>query len=226
MSRPLMIFAAGRGTRMGALTADRPKPMIYVAGRPLIDHAIELGRQAGAAPIVANTHYLRDRIEPHLTRAGVTVSPEPDALLDTGGGLRHALPLLGEGAVHTLNSDAVWTGPNPLSALEAEWRPGMGALLMLVPLDRAHERKGGGDFEIDPDGRLRRGGDLVYTGAEILETDALGDEPGQVFSLSSVWTRLAAEGRLFGMIHQGHWADVGHPAGIEMAEEMLAHVRA
>ncbi len=222
MSLPLMIFAAGRGTRMGALTAQLPKPMIAVAGRPLVDHAVALGRAAGAAPIVANTHYLRDRIEPHLSRLGVLLSPETPDLLDTGGGLRQALPLLGPGPVFTLNSDAVWTGPNPLPALAAAWRPGMGALLMTVPLDRAHGRKGGGDFALDPSGRLRRGGNLVHTGAQIIDPAVLACATERIFSLSDVWTRLAAEGRLHGLVHPGAWADVGHPEGIALAEALLA----
>ncbi len=224
MTLPLMIFAAGRGTRMGALATERPKPMVEVAGRPLVDHAIALGRNAGARPIVANTHHLRDRIEPHLLRQGIELSPEDPELLDTGGGLRHALPRLGRGPVFTLNSDVVWAGPNPLPSLAAAWRPGMGALLMCVPLARAHGRKGGGDFSLDDAGRLSRDGDLVYTGAQIIDPRTLDPETGSVFSLSPVWTRLASEDRLFGLVHAGDWADVGHPEGIAAAEALLAGV--
>ncbi len=223
MTRPLMIFAAGRGTRMGALTRDRPKPMIEVAGRPLIDHAIAIGRAAGCAPIVANTHYLRHRIEPHLAARGVTAAPEPDRLLDTGGGLAHALPLLGAGPVFTLNSDALWTGPNPLATLEAAWEGG-DALLLCVPRARAVGREGPGDFAMDGGGRITRGGDLVYTGAQIIDPAVLDTEAEAVFSLSRVWTRLAGAGRLRGVVHPGGWADVGHPGGIALAEDMLARV--
>lgn len=222
MTRPLLIFAAGFGTRMGALTADRPKPMVEVAGRPLVDHAIDIGRAAGADPIVANTHYLRTRIEPHLARRGVVASPEPGRILDTGGGLRHALPRLGVGPVFTLNSDAVWTGPNPLATLDAAWDGGA-ALLLCVPADRATGREGPGDFAMDDRGCLTRGGDLVYTGAQILDPAVLAQETGEVFSLSRVWSRLAVEGRLRGVVHPGGWADVGHPQGITAAEAMLAH---
>lgn len=223
MTRPLMIFAAGRGTRMGALTKDRPKPMVEVAGRPLIDHAIAAGRAAGCAPIVANTHYLADRIEPHLAASGIAVSPEPDRLLDTGGGLAHALPLLGPGPVFTLNSDALWTGPNPLSTLEAAWDGGA-ALLLCVPRARATGREGPGDFAMDAGGRLTRGGDLVYTGAQIIDPAVLEDETETAFSLSRIWTRLAERGALRGVVHPGGWADVGHPGGIALAEDMLARV--
>ena len=217
--RALMVFAAGRGTRMGALTADRPKPLIAVAGRALIDHALDLA--AGCDPVVVNTHYLGAQLAAHLAGRGVRLSHEAE-LLDTGGGLKAALPLLGAEAVFTLNSDAVWTGPNPLRSLAAGWAPGMEALMLLVPRDRARGRQGPGDFSIGADGRLIRGGDLVYTGAQILRTGAVAAEAGPVFSLNRVWDGMAARGRLFGALHPGGWADVGHPAGIAAAEAMLA----
>ncbi|WOI55924.1 nucleotidyltransferase family protein [Palleronia sp. LCG004] len=220
---PLMLFAAGFGTRMGHLTAHRPKPMIPVAGRPLIDHAIALGRGAGVTRIVANTHYLPHMIEPHLSDEGVVVSHEAPEILDTGGGLVHALPLLGDGPVLTLNTDALWTGPNPLSTLAEAWEDGMDALLLCVPPDRAHGREGPGDFTLT-DGRLSRGGDMIYTGAQIIQPHVLGAARDRVFSLSRIWTDLAARGTLRGIVHEGHWADVGHPGGIALAEAMLADV--
>ena len=106
-SRALMIFAAGFGTRMGALTATQPKPMIQVAGRPLIDHALDLAVASAADPVVVNLHYLGDQLAAHLAGRPVRLSWEREKILETGGGLRHALPLLGPGAVATLNSDAV-----------------------------------------------------------------------------------------------------------------------
>jgi len=221
---PVMLFAAGFGTRMGALTRDRPKPMVEVAGRPLIDHAIDLCRAAGATRLVANVHYKPDAIIPHLRSRDVAVSHETPEILDTGGGLRHALPLLGDGPVVTLNTDAVWTGPNPLTALAQAWRPGMGALLMTVPRSRTHGRDGAGDFGMSDDGALSRGGDLVFTGAQIIDPAVLGDYPDAVFSLSQVWTDLAARGALHGIEHPGHWADVGHPKGITAAEALLSDV--
>ncbi len=219
----LMLFAAGRGTRMGALTAERPKPLIEVAGLPLIDHALALVPPAGLRRVVVNAHYRAAQLATHLAThpQRTTLNPEP-LLLETGGGLRAALPLLGPGAVFTLNSDAVWTGPNPLLTLRAAWRPGIRALLLLVPADRARGRQGPGDFSVAPDGRLRRGGDLVYTGAQIIEPSGIEAIPGPVFSLNLFWDRLAAEGGLFGTLHPGGWADVGHPGGIAEAEAMLA----
>ncbi len=225
MSRPAMIFAAGFGTRMGALTAETPKPMLHVGGKALVDHAIDLAAEAGAAPIVANVHYRADRIAPHLRARGVSVSHETDRLLDTGGGLRRARPLLGDGAaVFTLNADTVFVGANPLIALDRAWRDGMGVLLSVVPLSRARERRGGGDFSLGADGRLTQGGDWVYSGAEIIDPAVLDAEPGDAFSLAPVWFRLAREGRLFGAPYPGDWVDVGHPEGLAAANAMVAHV--
>ena len=220
MTRPCMIFAAGFGTRMGALTQDRPKPMVEVAGKPLIDHAAKLALAAGATPLVGNTHCLADRMEPHRRDLGIAISPEPEAILDTGGGLRKALPLLGERHVFTLNPDALFTGPNPLKTLTDAWRPGMGALLLCVPLSSAHGRKGTGDFALSG-GTLQRGDELVYTGAQIIDTTLLDTIPDHVFSLNRIWFDLAERGALHGVIHDGDWADIGHPEGIQIAEDML-----
>ena len=136
--RAAMIFAAGLGTRMGALTRDRPKPLIPVAGRPLLDHALALVRGVGVPRVVVNTHAHAAQVADHLARSApdVLVSHEPERL-ETGGGLKRALPLLGSGPVFTLNADMVWSGPNPLAALAAAWRPGMGALLVVVPRENA-----------------------------------------------------------------------------------------
>lgn len=216
-----MVFAAGRGTRMGALTATRPKPLIDVAGKPLIDHALDRVTEAGLGPVVVNLHYLPDALAAHLAPRGVTLSHEPQ-LLETGGGLRRALPLLGNGPVYTINADAVWTGPNPFVTLAAAWDPArMDALLLLVPLARATGRLGAGDFALGTDGRLERGGPLVYVGAQILCTEDLAEVEESVFSLNVVWDRMAARGRLYGAVHPGGWADVGHPDGIAAAETMV-----
>lgn len=219
--RPLMIFAAGLGTRMRPLTDTLPKPLIPVAGRALLDRALDLARDAGAGPVVVNTHYLGERIAAHLAGGTVAISDEGNRILDTGGGLRRALPLLGAGPVMTLNPDAVWTGPNPLKALDAAWRDDMDALLMLVPLDQATARQGAGDFALDGAGRIARGGALVYGGAQIVRPDRLADIPGEVFSLNRLWDVLIAEGRAFGLIHPGGWCDVGHPGAIPLAEAMV-----
>jgi MurNAc alpha-1-phosphate uridylyltransferase len=217
-----MIFAAGLGTRMGALTRDRPKPLIPVAGRPLLDHALELARPA-ARRIVVNTHYLPDQIATHLAGSGVLISHEPGPILETGGGLRAALPLLGPGPVFTLNSDAVWNGPNPLLALRAAWDPArMEALLLLLDRPQAIGHTGPGDF-IMTDGHLTRGPGLVYSGAQIIQTTDLAAIPDTVFSLNKLWDRMIARGTLHGLRYSGQWCDVGRPDSIPLAEAMLTH---
>lgn len=219
--RPLMIFAAGLGTRMRPLTDSLPKPLIPVAGRTLLDRALDLGREACAGPVAVNTHYRGGQIRDHLAGRDMAISDEPGTILDTGGGLRKALPLLGPGPVMTLNPDVVWTGPNPLAALDAGWREDMDALLMLVPVGRATARQGAGDFSRDADGRISRRGDYVYGGAQIIRPDRLAEIPDPVFSLNRLWDLLIAEGRAFGIIHRGGWCDVGYPEAIPLAEEML-----
>lgn len=225
MPFPLMVFAAGFGTRMGALTAQRPKPLIPVAGLPLIDHALRLADQAGAGPVVVNTHYLADQIANHLSGRPVAISHEAEQILETGGGLRKALPLLGQGPVMTLNSDAVWTGQNPLRQLIAHWDDArMDALLLLLPAENALGHSGKGDFLIDAEGRLTRANGkpgLVYSGAQILRTDRLQSIDKEVFSLNVLWDQMIANGRAFGLVHQGGWCDVGRPEGIAEAEALL-----
>lgn len=224
-ARAAMILAAGFGTRMGALTRDRPKPLLRVAGRALLDHAIAAA--GDAAPLVVNGHYRADQIKAHLHAhhpAAVFVEETP-AILDSGGGLKHALPHLGPDPVLTLNADAVWAGPRPARVLAANWDPArMQALLLLVPRDRAVGRSGGGDFARAPDGRLTwdKGADtLVHSGAQIIATGRIAARRDAVFSLRDIWRDMIAEGGLFGCIYPGAWADVGHPGGIGMAEGML-----
>ncbi|MGP6088627.1 nucleotidyltransferase family protein [Antarctobacter jejuensis] len=220
MPDAIMLFAAGFGTRMGALTASRPKPLIEVAGKPLLDHALDL--TAGITTRVVNAHYLAQQVVDHLATSNVAVSVEQPEILDTGGGLRNALPLLGIHPVYTMNTDAVWNGPNPLDLLRDAWKPDqMDALLLCIPTARAIGRKTDGDFTLQSDGQLTRKGDLVYTGAQIIRTESLHDFPEQVFSLNRLWNVQAERGRLFGLTYPGQWCDVGHPEGIHLAEEML-----
>jgi len=141
--------------------------------------------------------------------------------------LKHALPLLGNGPVFTLNTDAVWAGGNPLEILRAAWRPGeMDALLLLAPVGRARGHKGLGDFTLLADGRLRRGGAMVYLGAQILCTDGLAAVEQPAFSLNLVWDSAMARGRVFGVLYPGLWCDVGQPESIALAEAMLAETGA
>lgn len=220
MPDAVMLFAAGFGTRMGALTKDRPKPLLPVAGVPLLDRALAL--TTGVKTRVVNAHYLAEQVEAHLAGRDVLVSVERPDILETGGGLRHALPLLGHGPVFTLNTDAVWNGPNPLELLKTHWQPErMDALLLCVPLAQAVGRLTPGDFTLEADGQLTRKGDLVYTGAQIVKTDLLEGIEDKAFSLNVLWNRMAQSGRLHGLSYPGKWCDVGHPEGIALAEDML-----
>ncbi|MEM9756952.1 MAG: nucleotidyltransferase family protein [Pseudomonadota bacterium] len=211
---------------MGALVADRPKALIEVSGRPLLDHALDVVRGAAGGPIVVNAHYRADALEHHLAAAtDVTVLREAPGILGSGGGVRNALSVLGPGSLATLNADAVWRGPNPLAALCDAWDPGqMAGLLLLVPRDRAVGRLGGGDFALGTDGRVTpdKQAGLVYTGAQILGAGIVGRWPEGAFSMWEIWRALLDEARLFGCLYPGFWADVGHPAGIAAAEAMLA----
>lgn len=222
---PLMIFAAGFGTRMGALTKSVPKPLISVAGKPLIDHALSVAHSAGVGRIVVNLHYLGDQIAAHLGGQDIALSWERVTILETGGGLRAALPLLGAGPVLLLNSDAVWTGENPLTQLLAAWDADkMDSLLLLAQRANALGHSGKGDFLIAPDGRLSRANGReapIYLGAQIIDPQALQYVASNAFSLGLIWDKLIAKGRLFGTFHDGGWCDVGSPDGIAIAERLL-----
>ena len=215
-----MIFAAGFGTRMGAMTRETPKPMLSLAGRPMIDHAIDLLRAGGVTRIVANTHYLPQRIAPHLASMGVTVLHE-NPILETGGGLRAALPALGAQPVITLNPDAAWKGPNPVRLLQDAWRDDMQALLMLIDIDRALGTAPPGDFSLEQ-GEICRNGPFRYAGLQMLRTDRLHKIDGDAFSLNAYWDLLARDGALHGIEYPGIWCDIGHPEGLEQAERLLA----
>lgn len=223
----LMLFAAGFGTRMGALVADIPKPLLPLAGRVLIDRALDLADQAGIARKVVNLHYHGDQIASHLApRRDVTLSWERDQILETGGGLRAALPLLGNGPVFTLNPDAVWTGANPLAQLRDAWDGArMDGLLLLLPMPSIKGRAGPADFMLGPDGRISRAGATgqhLYLGAQIIRTEGLADIPDTAFSLNRLWDLMIAKRRAYGLIHRGDWCDVGTPQGLADAEAMLA----
>lgn len=221
-----MLFAAGFGTRMRDLTQTRPKPLIPVAGRTLLDRALDLADAAGAAPVAVNVHYLGAQIEDHLAaRPDVRISDESAAILETGGGLRAALPLLGPGPVMTLNPDVVWRGPNPLSLLAAAWNPDrMDALLLVKDRAGLPGRRGNADFTLDG-GRISRatGGEgVVYLGAQILQPGGLAAIPDTAFSLNRLWDRVIAAGRAHALPYPGQWCDVGSPEGLAEAEAMLA----
>lgn len=218
----VMIFAAGFGTRMGALTQAKPKPMIEVAGKPLIDHALEQVEAFRPLRVVVNLHFQPEVLRAHLAPRGVLFSEETPEILETGGGLKAALPLLNSNPTFTMNSDAVWRGPNPLTLLARHWKPDdMDALLLGIEPVCAIGHKGKGDFLISPDGRAQKGPGVVYSGLQIIRTDGLAEIEEEAFSLHRLWDRMLAQGRLHAITYPGKWCDVGHPEGIALAEDML-----
>lgn len=215
-SSSAVVFCAGFGTRMRHLTRDVPKPMVRLRGRPMIDHAVSLLRDAGIDHVFANTHHLADRIEPHLADLGVAYRRETPDILDTGGGLKALLPLLPDGPVVTLNPDSAWRGANPVSQLLSAWGPGMSCLLLLTPLSRT-TRKAPGDFAL-ADGKVTRKGDFVYTGAQIIDPRLVADIDQDIFSLNLAWDRAIANESAHAIIHDGDWADIGTPEGLARIE--------
>ncbi len=224
-----MLLAAGRGTRLGATSTLMPKPLIQVGGRALIDHALDAMAQAGVERFVVNTCHLADKIERHLARRTdlrIAISHE-EALLDTGGGIKNALPLIGDPVFMTVNSDLVWDvdAARALRRLGAAWDARtMDALLLLFPTVRSVGYDGLGDFHCDPLGRLRRRRErevapFLYTGAQILHRRIFDGTPDGPFPLRLAWERAEAAGRLYGIVHDGGWLDAGTPA-------RLAHARA
>jgi MurNAc alpha-1-phosphate uridylyltransferase len=217
------------------LTATRPKPLVRVAGKALIDHALDRIEEAGIGRIVVNVHYLPDSIIAHLkarrTQADYVISDERDRLLETGGGLMKAAPLLGDQPFLCANSDNLWVdGPrNSIEMLAELWDDAkMDALLLMIPHARATCHSGPGDFHMAPDGRLSRRkpgyiAPFVYTGIQILSPRLLVDPPGDVFSTNMFWNRAIEAGRLYGASHPGLWFDVGTPQAIPVVEADLLH---
>jgi MurNAc alpha-1-phosphate uridylyltransferase len=229
-----MVLAAGLGKRMRPLTATRPKPLVEVAGKALIDHALDRLRAAGVAKAVVNIHYLPGAIEAHLKNRvqgiEIAVSDERKKLLETGGGLVQALPLIDADPFLVVNSDNLWVdGPvDALKLLASAWDDAtMDALLLLVPLARANCHAGRGDFHMSATGKLRRRkphgvAPFVYTGIQIISKRLFeGELPEGPFSANLLWDRAIAANRCYGAVHQGLWFDVGRPESIRRTEEML-----
>lgn len=229
-----MVMAAGLGKRMRPLTATRPKPLVEVNGRALIDHVFDRLRASGVERAVVNVHYLADALEAHLRRVRgleIVVSDERGRLLETGGGIVQARGLLGSEPFLVVNSDNLWIdGPSDaIRMLAARWDDSaMDALLLLVPLARANHHGGQGDFRLAPDGRITgrrlrgRLAPFVFTGVQILSPRLIADWPEGPFSTMVFWERAIASGRAYGIVHQGLWFDVGTPGAIGKTETMLA----
>ncbi len=230
-----MVMAAGLGKRMRPLTATRPKPLVEVAGRTLLDHVFGRLRSAGVKRAVVNVHYLADALEAHLKNRvsgiEVVISDERGKLMETGGGLVQARALIGDKPFLVVNSDNLWIdGPtDAIRMLAAQWDEAkMDALLLMVPLARAHNHGGQGDFHLAADGRITgrrkpgRVAPFVYTGVQILSPRLIADWPEGPFSTMLFWERAIAAGRAYGLVHQGLWFDVGTPQAITATEALIA----
>lgn len=233
--RPLpdvaMVLAAGHGTRLRPLTDTAPKPMIPVLGKPLLDHALDRLARAGIERAVVNTHHLAEIVERHLaarTRPTITVSHE-DTILDTGGGIAKALPLLGKDPFLSINAKIVWLdGRTPaLQRLADHWDDAtMDALLLLHPTVAAPTHDGQGDFFLDPEGRIRRRhswevAPFVYTGIQLVHPRLFDGAPGGAFSLNLLYDRAIEAGRLHGLRHDGQWYQVTAAKHLAIIEEAL-----
>lgn len=231
-----MVMAAGLGKRMRPLTATRPKPLVKVAGKAMIDHSLDKLWEAGVMKVVVNVHYLPDALEAHLKSVNypfdIRISDERTQLMETGGGMVQAEPLIDEDRFFSINSDNLWTdGPtNSLQRLEERWDDTeMDALLLLVPQTSAHNYKGAGDFKLDDHGRVSRRlpdrqAPFIYTGIQLLSKRLLRDAPEGPFSTNILWSRAIEEGRLYGLVHEGDWFEVGSPGAIAPTEAALARV--
>ena len=227
-----MVLAAGLGTRMRPLTDDRPKALVEVAGRALIDHVLDRLADAGVEKAAVNVHWFADRLERHLSARGrgpeIVISDERETLLETGGGLKKAAPLLGDDPVFVANIDSVWLDrDDALNQLARLWNPSiMDAALLLARREGSIGFEGDGDFFLGDDGKLTFRGEaasapFAYMGVHICRPDYVADGPEGAFSLSQFWRRSAAAGRLYGVVMDGDWMHVGDPQARDEAEAKL-----
>lgn len=227
-----MILAAGLGLRLRPLTETRPKPLIEVAGRTMLDRALDHLVAAGIGSAVVNCHYLAEQIKAHVAgreSPDIRLSHE-EVLLETGGGIAKALADLGEGPFFAANADIIWSdGATPaLARLVAHWNDDtMDALLLIHPAERAVGYDGAGDFHLDETGGLRRRGadkaaPYVFTGVQLLHPRLFDGAPSGAFSMNVLYDRALAAGRLHGVVHDGEWYHVGTPAALADADALLA----
>jgi MurNAc alpha-1-phosphate uridylyltransferase len=228
-----MVLAAGLGTRMRPLTNDRPKALVTVAGRTLIDHVLDRLVQAGVKRAVINVHAFADTLEAHVRRRGdieTVISDERERLMETGGGVRQARPLLGDAPIVVCNIDSVWEEPHgsAIARLAQGFDPErMGARLMLAAMDSQLGYEGQGDFFMDEHGLLAFRDALphtpwAYMGVQIIDPRIVDEEPLEPFSFTRIWRRLAERGRLYGAPLGGYWMHVGDPTARVDAEARMA----
>lgn len=233
MPDAVMVFAAGLGTRMRPITETIPKPLVKVAGKALIDHALDLFADAGVERAIVNVHYLADQIEAHLAtreKPRIQISDERARLLDQGGGIRKVLPAFRGEPFFLCNTDAFWIeGPvNNLRRLAAAWDPArMDALLLVAAAATSVGVDWPGDFNMDSEGRLTRRPEadvapFVYSGVGLIKPELFAQETREVFGLAPFFFDAAAKGRLHGVRLDGIWLHVGAPAAIAEAEQAIA----
>jgi len=231
--RRAMVLAAGLGQRMRPITDTLPKPLVAIGGKAMLDHALDRLAEAGIEEAVVNVHHLAGQIEAHVAgrkQPRVTISDERAQLLETGGGVRKALPLLGSEPFFHINSDSLWSeaGPSNIAAMAAAWNPhSMDLLLLLAPRETSIGFDGAGDFFRDEAGRLTRRGragsaPYIYAGVAILKPELFADTPEGPFSLNILFDRAIAAGRLHGAVLEGQWLHVGTPEAIAPAEAAFA----
>lgn len=227
-----MVLAAGLGKRMRPLTDIAPKPLVRLKGKPLIDHVLDRLAAGGISEAVVNVHYKADQIEDHLagrTRPRIVISDERDALLDTGGGVVRALPLLGGAPFLIHNSDSVWLegiGSNIARLIQAFDAKRMDSLMLVALGASSLGYEGQGDFVMAPDGLLARRGEsrqapFVFTGVSIAHPRLFDSAPEGAFSLNILWDRAIREGRLYGLRLEGAWMHVGTPEAVDEAEQWI-----
>ena len=232
MPKAAMVFAAGLGARMRPITETVPKPLVKVAGKALIDHCLDRFAEAGVARAVVNVHWLADQIEAHLaarSEPAIVFSDERAQLLDQGGGIKRALPLLGPAPFFLCNTDAFWIeGPRSnLRRLAAAFDPErMDAILLVAASAGAVGVDWPGDFTLDADGRLaaredRRIAPFVYTGVGVIKPALFAQQEAEVFRLAPFFFEAARQGRLFGLRLDGLWLHVGRPESIAEAERAI-----
>jgi MurNAc alpha-1-phosphate uridylyltransferase len=229
-----MVFAAGLGTRMRPITDRTPKPLVSVAGRTLIDRALDEFEEAGVETAIVNVHHLVDQIEAHLAsraRPRIVISNERDLLLDQGGGIKKALPLIGDAPFFICNTDAFWIDAarsNILALAEAFDADRMDAALLLAPTQESVGIDWGGDFDLDAQGRIiRREGPkpYVYAGVGLMKPQLFAGVADDVFKLAPFFFEAARKGRLYGVVSSGLWLHVGAVAAIDEAERAIASRR-
>jgi MurNAc alpha-1-phosphate uridylyltransferase len=232
-----MVLAAGHGHRMRPLTLRTPKPLIAVAGKPIIDYGFDALRAANVETAVVNVHYLPEQVEAwalrHTPPPRIIISDERKELLDTGGGVAKVLPLMGDDPFFVLNSDSFWIEASEpaLNRMRKAWNgEAMDCLLLVCPLERCVGFDGRGDFSVDGNGTLERKRDndnhpVVYIGCYLVHPRVFAEVGHGAFSMNVLWNKAIAAHRLYGLVHDGLWLHVGTPEAIPLAEAELKRTR-